>query len=133
MQRDFDLILKILEYFEQREERNETSAVKELEVEAYDQPLIEHHLKLMYQYGLLDAETVLDSTTPEASLQNVFPLSLSWEGHAFYDLVRHKQIADKVKQSIGASRAEASYEFIKALAVGFEQEIFGKRVSPFKF
>ncbi|WP_425311651.1 DUF2513 domain-containing protein [Marinagarivorans algicola] len=60
MKRNFDLIVKILEHFEQRDE---VSVVKTLSLDDYEDKAVDYHLRRMYEGGLLDAETVTSSTT----------------------------------------------------------------------
>lgn len=53
MKRDMDLVIKILEYLEAREE---ISVIRELEIPGYDQGVVAYHVCRMYEGGLLDAE-----------------------------------------------------------------------------
>ena len=69
MKRDMELIIRLLEFFEAREE---FTVVLDLEIPDYDHNVVGYHLLRMYEGGLLDAETVGSSTT-ETRLIKVLP------------------------------------------------------------
>ena len=121
MKRDFTLILKILEYFEEREE---ISIVPKLQIEGYDDNVVAYHVRRMYEAGLLDAEAVTSSTT-ESRLINVLPFGLRWDGHEFLDSIRQKGVLNKLKERLGNALTEVPFSVIKALALAYVKEQFG--------
>ena len=121
MKRDFTLILKILEYFEEREE---ISIVPKLQIEGYDDNVVAYHVRRMYEAGLLDAEAVTSSTT-ESRLINVLPFGLRWDGHEFLDSTRQKGVLNKLKERLGNALTEVPFSVIKALALAYVKEQFG--------
>lgn len=121
MKRDFDLIIKILEYFE---ERDDVSVVEKLSIENYDDKAVGYHLRRMYEGGLLDAETVTSSTT-NTRLIRVLPFGLTWEGHEFLDSIRQKSIKAKVKERLGNSLSDIPFAVIKGVAIAFAKDQAG--------
>ena len=70
----------------------------------------------MYEGGLLDAETVV-STTTERRLINVLPFGLTWDGHEFLDAIRDNNVAKKVKSRLGGKLADVPFVLIRELAL----------------
>lgn len=60
MIRDMELVIKILEFFEKR---NEVSHIRQVEISGYDNLAITYHVHRMYEAGLLDAETENSKST----------------------------------------------------------------------
>jgi len=121
MKRDFSLILKILEYFEEREE---VSVVPRLQIEGFDDNVVAYHVRRMYEAGLLDAEAVTSSTT-ETRLINVFPFGLTWDVHEFFDSIRQKRVLNKLKERFGDAMTEVPFSVIKGLALAYVKGQFG--------
>jgi Hypothetical protein (DUF2513) len=119
MKRDIELVLKILEYLEKRDE---VSVIKELEIPGHDPRVVAYHCRRMYEAGLLDAEAVVSSTTL-TRLIDVLPFGLTWEGHEFLDAMRNDTVAKKVRSRLGGALANVPFTLIKelALAVGRSQ------------
>lgn len=119
MKRDMELVLKILEYMEQRKE---ISVIQRLQIPGYDDGVVAYHLRRMYEAGLLDAEAVTSSTT-EARLINVLPFGLTWQGHEFLDSMRNKTVAKTVRERLGNTLSDVPFTLIRelALAVGRRQ------------
>lgn len=121
MKRDFTLILKILEYFE---ERQEVSVVSKLHIKGYENSVVAYHVRRMYEAGLLDAEAITSSTT-EDRLINVLPFGLTWEGHEFLDSIRQKGVLNKLKERFGNAITEVPFSVIKGLVLSYVKDLFG--------
>lgn len=121
MKRDIELVIKILEYLEEREE---VSVIKELEIPGYDKGVVAYHVRRMYEGGLLDAEAVTSKTT-ETRLIDVLPFGLTWQGHEFLDAMRNKGVAEKVRQRLGGSLREVPFTLVKELALSIGRQQLG--------
>jgi DNA-binding transcriptional ArsR family regulator len=121
MKRNLDLIVKILEYFEAREE---VSVVAELSLDDFEDNAVAYHLRRMYEAGLLDAETVTSSTT-ETRLIRVLPFGLTWEGHEFLDSIRQSSVKAKIKERLGGTISDMPFSVVKGLALSFAKELAG--------
>ena len=121
MKRDFDLIVKILEYFE---ERQEISVVQKLSIPGYDDGVVAYHVRRLHEAGLLDAETMTSKTT-ESRLIDVWPFGLSWDGHEFLDSIRKKSVLEKVKRRVGSELIGIPFAVIKGLAMAIAKEEVG--------
>lgn len=113
MKRDMELILKILQ---QLEERDEVSIIERMEVAGYDDNVVSYHVRRMYEAGLLDAEAVISSTT-HTRLINVLPFGITWEGHEFLDSMRDKKVANTVRKRLGNKLSEVPFKLIQELAL----------------
>jgi hypothetical protein len=121
MKRDFELVVKILKHFEEREE---ISIVPELKISGYNDGVVAYHVRRMFEGGLLDAETVTSSST-ETRLINVLPFGLTWEGHEFLDSVRQKSVIEKIKGRLGGGIVDVPFAVIKGLALAFVKDQAG--------
>src|SRR6266481_3138732 len=82
MQRNMDLVRTIL----MRMENSPTGgAPRNLGIESFPAEQIGYHAHIMMQEGLIEAAEVMQrgSAGPQA-----IPMSLTWQGHEFLDLVR---------------------------------------------
>ena len=121
MKRDMELVLKILKYFEEREE---ISVVSCLTLPGYDDRVVAYHVRRMYEGGLLDAEAVTSSRT-ETRLINVLPFGHTWEGHEFLDSMRNETVLNQVKQRLGGALSEVPYTLIREVALAFGRSLVG--------
>lgn len=113
MKRDMNLVLKILEFFESRDE---ISVVQSLKIDKYDELVVKYHLRLMYQAKLLVAEEITSSTT-KSRLIDVWPFELTWEGHEFLISLRNKAVLKKVRERFGKSISEVPFIILKEVAL----------------
>lgn len=112
MTRDMDLIRHLLILLEAKP-GPELLKVSDIEAEGYSPSVIQYHLNLMYQAGLINGEDVRSSTS--SRLIKVMPFDLTWQGHEFLEHIRDPEIWRQAKA--GASRAgTASIEFIWGMA-----------------
>ncbi len=121
MKRDMNLVIKILEYLEARDE---ISVIKEIEIPDYDRRFVAYHVRRMYEGGLLDAEALTSKST-ETRLIDVWPFGLTWQGHEFLDAMRGKGVAAKVRQKLGDSLSQVPFTLIKELALSFFRQELG--------
>ncbi len=123
MKRDMDLIIKILEYFEERED---TSIIKRFDdiIPGYDKDVVIYHIHRMYEGGLLNAEVLTSTGTPSGRLARVYPSGLKWQGHEFLDAMRSKGVAEKVRKKLGDSFSQVPFSVITELALSFCRQQF---------
>ncbi|EOY4517297.1 DUF2513 domain-containing protein, partial [Vibrio vulnificus] len=121
MKRDLELVVQILELLEKRQE---ISIIQTLHVPNYDDNVVAYHLRRMFEAGLLDAESVVSTTTPERII-SVYPFGLSWEGHEFLDCIRSKSVMAKVKSRLGGAIIDVPFSVVKSLALNYAKEKFG--------
>lgn len=121
MKRDLELVLKILEYLELRDE---ISVIENLQVEGYSDRSVAYHLRRMFEANLLDAESTNSKTTPERII-GVYPFGLSWEGHEFLDAMRNQGVAAQVRKKLGNSLADVPFTIIRELALSIGRAQLG--------
>ena len=120
MKRDMNLIFKILEFFEARDD---ISIIQNMKIDDYNEQVIKYHLRLMYQANLLVAEEVVSSSTKTRIIE-VFPFELSWEGHEFLISLRNKNVLNKIKERFGKSFSDVPFTILKEVALTlFRNEI----------
>lgn len=111
MKRDFELIRKLLFYFE---DKPDPQSVKCPEIEGYDGLTIKYHLLLMAQAGLIDYEPELTKT---GRIVRVIAFNLTWDGHEFLDAIRNDGTWNRIKTFIKEKGATLSFDVIKAVAL----------------
>jgi len=111
MKRDLDLVIKLLQYFENRDS---ISADQEVEIEGYEKHVVDYHLRRMYEGGLLDAEAICSSTTATRVI-DVIPFGLSWEGHEFLDAAKNDAVVEKAKRKVGDKLTSLPFSILKEL------------------
>ena len=116
MQRDIDLIRKILLDLEQK---GAYTSWMEVDIEEYSPEQMDYHLELMIEAGLISARA------SQGGFSRHLPLRLAWEGHEFLDLARDTARWKKVKASIKQAGG-VPFELVRAaLAEMAKQEIKG--------
>ena len=78
----------------------------------------------MFEAGLLDAESVVSSTTP-TRIVRVLPFGLSWAGHEFLESIKNQTVFNKLKNRLGDSLGSVPFELIKELAISLGKEQLG--------
>ena len=111
MKRDFELIRKLLFYFE---EKTNTEAVEYPPIEKYDELYIKYHVLLLAQAELIDYEPELTET---GRIIRVIPFNLTWKGHEFLDAIRQEKTWSKIKEIIKDKGGNLSFDVIKAVAL----------------
>ncbi len=112
MKRDLDLVRKLLIYFEQKPgpEHIETPPI-----DGHDESTVQYHLRLMYDGGLLNCETVRSSTTPDRVI-SVLPFDLTWEGHEFLSKVKSEGVWQRIKSTIATKGSALAFGVVNELA-----------------
>ena len=118
MKRDFELIRKLLFYFE---EKAGPKAVECPAIEGYDELTIKYHVLLLTQAGLIDYEPELTKT---GRIIRVIPFNLTWNGHEFLDAIRQESTWLKTKNIAKEKSGTLSFEVIKAIALHGIKSLF---------
>jgi hypothetical protein len=119
MKRDLELIKEILLHFESKEDWKHEN----LEIQGYEKKLVDYHLQLMYEGGLLNCEPI---TSEKGRIYNVLPFRLTWSGHEFLDNIREQTRWNKIKGIIKEKGGAFSIEIIKNLALRLaEKQLLG--------
>jgi hypothetical protein len=96
MQRHMDLILKILDQTEQRNEREP----RQIEIEGYSDLVVGQHVELLYDSGYLVGISYEISTV---DFKTVEVRDLTWEGHEFLAVLRSDNGWGKLRKSFPAA------------------------------
>ena len=124
MQRNMELVIKILRHLE---ERNEVSVIERLHLDGEDDLVVSYHLSRMFEAGLLDAESIVSSTTPTRIIR-VLPFGLTWAGHEFLESIKNQTVFNKLKNRLGESLSSVPFELIKELAITLGKEQLGLQI-----
>lgn len=111
MKRDFELIRKLLLFFEQKEE---TRPVGVLPIEGYSDNQIMYHCMLLYDAGLLRCEPIKSRTSDR--VVKVVPFELTWDGHEFLDRIRSDDVWNNINKLAKSKGISLSYSLINQLA-----------------
>jgi hypothetical protein len=121
MKRDIDLVRMLLIHLE---EKPDDKMVKELELDGYDKSNIKYHFILMDQAGLIRCERDVSSSTSDRVI-NVFPFSLTWQGHELLEASRNETTWEKAKSIVMTKSGAISVDVLKALLVSMAKESVG--------
>jgi hypothetical protein len=112
MQRDLELVRKLLVFFDEKSDANH------IEVppvgEEYTESVIKYHLILMYQAGFLNCEPVRSSSSDR--IIYVIPFSLTWEGHEFLAKIRSEGVWPKIQAVVASKGGTLAFAVINQLA-----------------
>jgi hypothetical protein len=111
MRRDFDLVRKLLVYFE---EKPGPEHVEIPPIEGYDELTIKYHLVLLYDAGLLRCEPVTSSSSDRVIY--VLPFDLTWDGHEFLAKIRDNGLWQKTKDIILSKGGQLTFNTITTVA-----------------
>lgn len=95
MQRDMDLVRKLLQWIEAQEHGRNINW--KIEIEGFTEEQIGYHAYLMYQAGLIDAT---DATTTELWSPRYLPERLTWAGHDFLESIKDDTLWAKAKKIV---------------------------------
>lgn len=112
MQRDMDLIRKLLLQLETVEFRLGSFAIVAPEIEGYNVNQIDYHLNLMFGAGFLNGSDSNQLATGIAFR------GLTWEGHEFLESIRDDEVWKKTKGGL-QSAGGFTIDLLKDLAKGF--------------
>lgn len=122
MQRDMDLIRKLMLLVEQHEHG---FAPRDIEIDGYTEEQIGYHSWLLGDAGLAEAidVTTRGSDSPEAALRH-----LTWAGHEFLDAAKDDSTWERAKQrlaSAGKGLQSVTLDVLKALLVDVAKQQLG--------
>ena len=121
MKRDFDLVRKLLLFFE---DKPNVEAVQVPQIKGYPELEIKYHLVLLHEAGLLRCETVTSQSTPDRVIY-VIPFSLTWQGHEFLDASRDETLWKKVTTEIKEQGLAVTFAVLQALLVAATKKAAG--------
>lgn len=119
MKRDYELVRKLLLFFEEKSTPEVIACPK---IEGYDDLTIKYHLLLLAQAKLIDYEPELTAT---GRIIRVFAFNLSWQGHDFLDSIRNDAVWAKVKSQASEKGVSLPFEVLKSLATEAVKKLFG--------
>lgn len=120
MKRDYDLIRKLLFFFEEREAREGTKIAP---IDGYDDTAIRYHLVLLHDAGLLRGDIVKSRGTP--GLVAVVASDLTWDGHEFLDKIRNDTTWAKIRATIAAKGGSWAFSVVSKVATRYALEAIG--------
>lgn len=123
MKRDIDLIRKLLIYLEDKPD-DKIVKVEDVEIDTYDKNDIMYHFILMDQAGLIRCERQCSSSTPDRVI-NIYPFSLTWEGHEFLEASRDESTWNNAKSIILSKSGSLSLDVLKALLISMAKTSVG--------
>jgi hypothetical protein len=112
MKRDIDLMRQILFLVEETAEAHEP-LIHALSMEGIDQPLVDEHVKLLIDAGLLEGDY---KYTTNNRILFTATRSLTPRGHDFLDNVRNANLWNHVRERVQATVGTASFDLIEELA-----------------
>ena len=120
MKRDFDLVRKLLVYFE---EKPGPEHVKIPPIEDYDELTIKYHLVLLHDAGLLRCEPQTSSSSDR--MIEVLPFDLTWDGHEFLAKIRDDGLWQKTKDTILNKGGQLTINTITTVATLLMKKMIG--------
>ena len=120
MKRDFDLIRKLLVYFE---EKSGPEHMKIPPIKDYDELTIKYHLVLLHDAGLLRCEPQTSSTSDRVI--EVLPFDLTWDGHEFLAKIRDDGLWQKTKDTILGKGGQLTVNTITTVATLLMKKMIG--------
>jgi hypothetical protein len=118
MKRDFELIRKLLIFFE---EKQSAGHVQLPPIDGYDERTVKYHLVLLYEGGLLSCEAVRSTTSDRVIY--VIPFDLTWDGHEFLDKVRSESVWRRIRDVITSKGGSLAFSVVNELATRFALEL----------
>jgi len=118
MRRDFDLIRKLLFFFEEKPDMSPVLWTDPPDVDGYSTDEVKYHLMLLYQADLVDGEPIR-STTSDRIIDMGAVFSLTWEGHEFLEKIRSDTVWEKVKQTTLSIGWNLTFQALSAVASWF--------------
>jgi hypothetical protein len=121
MTRDFELIHKLLVFFD---EKPDVNCVEVPDVGSdYSEIQIKYHLVLLYEAGFLNCEPVRSSTSDRVIY--VLPFNLSWDGYEFLAKIRSDGVWPKIQSAIASKGGTLAFSVINQLATKFALQAAG--------
>ena len=104
MKRDFELIRKLLFFFEAREK---SEYIESPDINGNESTCIKYHCRLLYDAGFLRCEPITSSTSDRVI--RVLGFELTWDGHEFLEKIRTDTMWKKIND----------YAFDKGIPLSF--------------
>ena len=120
MKRDFDLVRKLLIYFD---EKPDPEPVEIPPIEGYDELTIKYHLVLLYEAGFLQCELTKSQTSDRVLC--VLPFELTWDGHEFLAKVRDDRFWCKTKDAVVKKGGQLTFSTITTVATALMMKTIG--------
>ena len=120
MKRDFDLVRKLLVYFE---EKPGPEHVKIPPIEGYDELTIKYHLVLLHDARLLRCEPQTSSSSDRVI--EVLPFDLTWDGHEFLAKIKDDGLWQKTKDTILNKGGQLTINTITTVATLLMKKMIG--------
>jgi len=120
MKRDFDLIRKLLLFFE---EKPDAGHIEVPPIENYEEMEIKYHLLLLYDAGLVRCEPAKSSSGDRVIY--VIPFDLTWAGHEFLDKIRNEGIWGKTKETILSKGGQLTFDTITTVTTALIAKMIG--------
>jgi len=120
MKRDMELVRKILLYLE---EDDEPSKWKTITIKGYGANNISHHLKILYEAGLIEAKNI---STKDINIWQA--KSLTWDGHELLDSIKNHTVWNRTKEGIkekGFELGNIPIDILKEYAKIQFKQLFG--------
>ncbi len=111
MKRDFDLIRKLLIFFEEKETPEHVEIPP---IEGYDETSIKYHMVLLHDAGFLRCEPVKSSTSDRVIY--VIPFELTWDGQEFLAKIKSDSVWRQIRDVIQSKGGTLAFSVISALA-----------------
>lgn len=121
MKRDFELVRKLLFFFEEKADMSPVLWTSPPEIEGYEVEVVKYHLILLYQGGLVDGEP-MQSTTSDRIIDMGAVFSLTWEGHEFLEKIRADEVWERIKQKTVSTGWNLTFQALSAVATWFLQQ-----------
>lgn len=121
MNRDMNLVIDLLKYFEEREEINMDQNVS---IPEYDDGVVHYHLRRMFEAGLIDAEVSYSKTTSTRIIA-VYPFGLTWQGHEFLDALKKDGVLNSVKEKLGGTLSDIPFSILRELVINASRVAVG--------
>lgn len=122
MKRDFDLVRKLLLFYE---EMDESKTNKPPELDGYSENDILFHMILLADAGYIFWEGAYSTTNPNRIVQVRIVFSLSWQGFEFLDSIRSDSKWNDVKKAIKDAGESISVSTLSAIAKKFAFDQLG--------
>lgn len=126
MKRDIQLIIKILEYLEQR---TYSSHIELVPLEGYSEAEVGYHQILCADAGLVFCEKVVSKTTPDRIIRAI-PFDLTWKGQEFLAATRQKAVWKQVQNHFGKNLREAPVDTVFDLATRLTRGYAERKIAP---
>lgn len=118
MKRDFDLIRKLLIFFEEKETSEQVQVPP---IDDYDETAIRYHLVLLYEAGFLRCEPATSETSDRVIY--VLPFNLTWDGHEFLAKIKSDGTWSRIRNTIESKGGALAFSVINSLATTLAQQV----------